>query len=416
VIRHLLKLVWKRKRGSMLLTLEILFSFLVLFGVGMLAATGILRYRKPLGYDYQNVWVANISFPDRLEASSTSETSSTGWEERMRARRAPEAPHRAALDRIMRELRTMPQIESVAAAGAPAFSGSTWNSTTTFEGRPVKMIRDSVTDGYDQVMRTRLIGGRWFTAEDETANIPPMVIDADLAKAMFPGRDAVGQKFSFDEGNDYRIVGVIEPFRKRGEFDEDKVQMAFDRVALSGWRGELPRSLVIRVRPGTPPEFEEALTAQLRAMAPDYGIRIRHMDAMRQVMNRQFIAPMVMGIIICAFLIGMVALGLSGVLWQNVTRRRREIGLRRALGATGSLVHRQILIEVALLATLAVIVGVIIVAQLPILGIFKLVTPAAYAIGLTAALATIYALTLVCGLYPSWLAGRVQPAEALHYE
>jgi putative ABC transport system permease protein len=112
----------------------------------------------------------------------------------------------------------------------------------------------------------------------------------------------------------------------------------------------------------------------------------------------------------------MVALGLSGVLWQNVTRRTRELGLRRALGATGGSVHRQIIAEVALLTTLAVIIGVVIVAQLPILGLFKLVTPSSYTIGIVGALATIYGLTLLCGLYPSWLAGRVQPAQALHYE
>ena len=70
----------------------------------------------------------------------------------------------------------------------------------------------------------------------------------------------------------------------------------------------------------------------------------------------------------------------------------------------------------AILTTLALIVGVIVVAQLPLLGIFQLVSPASFTIGLAGALATIYGLTLLCGLYPSWLAGRVQPAQALHYE
>jgi putative ABC transport system permease protein len=112
----------------------------------------------------------------------------------------------------------------------------------------------------------------------------------------------------------------------------------------------------------------------------------------------------------------MVALGLSGVLWQTVTRRTRELGLRRALGATGSAVNRQILLEVALLSTLALVVGVIVIAQLPLLGVFKIVSPPAFSIGFAGALATIYGLTLLCGLYPSWLAGRVQPAQALHYE
>jgi ABC-type antimicrobial peptide transport system permease subunit len=57
-----------------------------------------------------------------------------------------------------------------------------------------------------------------------------------------------------------------------------------------------------------------------------------------------------------------------------------------------------------------------VVAQLPLLGVFKIVSPPAFTIGFAGALATIYGLTLLCGLYPSWLAGRVQPAQALHYE
>jgi len=414
VTRHLLKLVWNRKRASALLTLEILISFLVLFGVATMAATGILRWRKPLGFDYQNVWVAQMSLPPIPESPNPSRDAS--WEEQMRERRAREAPWRTTFQRIMRDLRTLPQIEGVAVSGAPAFSTSEWISGTDFNGRRIQMTRDSVTDGYLELMHARLVRGRFFGPEDDTASVPPMVIDTDLAENMFGSEDPIGKKFTFGEGNDFRIVGIIEPFRKRGEFSPDKIRMGFDRVALSGWRGATPDSIVIRVRPGTPPEFEEALTQRLHALAPDYPARIRHMDSMRRSINRFFLAPVVIGLVVSTFLILMVALGLSGVLWQNVTRRRREIGLRRALGATGGSVHRQILIEVALLATLAVIVGAVIVAQLPILGMFSLVTPTAYAIGIVAALATIYALTLLCGLYPSWLASRVQPAEALHYE
>ena len=411
--RHLLKLVWNRKRASALLTLEILVSFLVLFGVATLAATAILRWRKPLGFDYANVWVANITLPEMRDMPRP--VAGT-WEEQKRTERAHEAPWRATFDRVMRDLRTLPEIEGVAASGAPAFSTSEWTSGTEFNGHRVQMTRDAVTDGYLELMHARLVRGRFFGPEDETANVPPMVIDTDLAENMFGSEDPVGKKFTFGDGNDFRIVGIIEPFRKRGEFSADRIRMAFDRVDLHGWRGTMPDNLVIRIRPGTPPEFEEALTRRLHALAPDYPARIRHMDSMRRTINRLFLVPVVLGVVVSTFLILMVALGLSGVLWQNVTRRRRELGLRRALGATGGAVHRQILIEVALLATLAVIVGVIVVAQLPMLGMFTVVTPAAYATGIGAALATIYALTLLCGLYPSWLAGRVQPAEALHYE
>jgi putative ABC transport system permease protein len=59
---------------------------------------------------------------------------------------------------------------------------------------------------------------------------------------------------------------------------------------------------------------------------------------------------------------------------------------------------------------------VAVVIQFPLLGLFTIVTPEAFSAGLAASLVMIYALTLVCGMYPGWLASRVQPAQALHYE
>jgi putative ABC transport system permease protein len=170
------------------------------------------------------------------------------------------------------------------------------------------------------------------------------------------------------------------------------------------------------VRSDTPADFEQTLMTRLHGIAPETAFNLRRLDRMRQSFLRLHLAPaMVLGII-ALFLISMVALGLTGVLWQTVTRRTREIGLRRALGASGRNVRGQVLGEVALIATLALIIGVAIVLQLPLLGVFALVQPNVFAIGVAAALVVIYAITLTCGLYPSWLASRVTPAEALRYE
>jgi putative ABC transport system permease protein len=323
-------------------------------------------------------------------------------------------PYRAALGRMLTELRSMPEIESAAATGSPAFTPGTLESSGDYNGRKYSFTRDAVTDDYAKVMRVRLVKGRWFGPQDEGAADPPIVIDTDAAKQL-PGTE-VGRFFQYGDDTRFRVIGIVAPFRKSGEFSRDRVSMAFDRVSLQRPAGRLPHYIVMRVHPGVQAAFEQTLTRRLHAIAPDYTVRLVHMDSMRTRINQRFLSPLIAGAIIAAFLILMVFLGLSGVLWQNVTRRRREIGLRRALGATGNSVHRQVLMEVALLATLAVIVGVIVIAQLPILGVFKLVTPASFSIGIGAALATIYALTLLCGLYPSWLASRVQPAEALHYE
>ena len=70
---------------------------------------------------------------------------------------------------------------------------------------------------------------------------------------------------------------------------------------------------------------------------------------------------------IAAFLLMMVALGLTGVVWQSVTQRIREFGLRRAKGATIGNVRTQVLVEMVIMTSIALLAGVLLVAQLPLL-------------------------------------------------
>ena len=399
MIRHLLKLVWARKRANALLIVEIFFSFVVVFAVVTLAASMITRWNKPLGFDYHDVWCAQVSFP-RLSGMTDTD----------------DAPARAAIGAMLREVKAQPQVESASAEDMPPYSGGTWISSMNVNGHSIDVTSDTASDDFAKVMRIPLLRGRWFNAGDETMTVDGIVIDADVAKALWGSIDVAGKTFQSERDKSYRILGVIAPYRKHGELSQDHENMVFHRFSVTQTKGHVVRTIVFRVRPGTPADFEETLIKRLHGIAPDYKARIQHMDQMRALMNKAFIAPAVVGGIVASFLITMVALGLSGVLWQTVTRRTREIGLRRALGATGNEVNRQILLEVALLSTLALVVGVVVVAQLPLLGVFKIVSPAAFSIGFAGALATIYGLTLLCGLYPSWLAGRVQPAQALHYE
>ena len=282
------------------------------------------------------------------------------------------------------------------------------------ESRGPDTLTVAFTPGYFDALGIG-VRGRAFTAADDSAARRVIMINETLARRYFGNADPIGRKF--DEGkHEIRIIGVIPPYRKSGELSPPDVHMAFGRVLLHGEDAEAPRNVMIRVRPGTSAAFEETLTKRLHDLAPDHGFRIARMESQRSLMNRVRIMPVIVGGIVALFLISMVTLGLTGVLWQNVTRRTREIGLRRALGASGASVRRQVVAEVALLATIAVIVGIVIVAQLPMLGVFRIVTPPIFTAGIAAALGVIYGITLLCGMYPGWLASRVPPAEALRYE
>jgi putative ABC transport system permease protein len=398
VTRHLLKLVWNRKRANALIVAEILISFIVVFAVLTGAVTFASNWRQPLGFDWHDVW--NVSMDIELESN-------------------PEANpqvHEATM-RIMREAAAFPQVEAVAGSNVPPYAFSTEQGGAKVDGKWVTLLYDNVTDDFAKVMRMNVIRGRWFNAEDDGAQYRPVVIDRTAARALYGSEDAaVGKKITYEDPPDVeRVVGVVETYRKDGEV-MTPANMVFRRYAPDHKFGGVVRNLMLRVRPGTPAQFEEQLVDRLQRVAPEVTFRVRHLSQMRTEALRFRLSPLILGAVVGTFLIAMVALGLTGVLWQNVTRRTREIGLRRALGASGSKVHRQILLEVVLLATTAVIVGCILVLQLPVLGVFSLVSPSAFTAGLAGALATIYALTVLCGLYPSWLASRLQPADALRYE
>ena len=398
MIRHLLKLVWNRKRANALLIAEIFVSFLVVFAVITAAVNFGTSWSRPVGFNRHGVWDVSMEFDiDDGESGD-----------------AEDQKLRPVVKRMMDEIRGFPEVESAAGSNTPPYGFSSSVGRWTIKGREVTLIWDDVTDDFDEVMRLEVVRGRWFNAEDDAANDQPIVIDTSAATAIFGDADPIGEKLE-DEPRPLRIVGVINEYRKHGETSEP-MNMVFRRVAMNGAYGRLGSHILVRVRPGTPADFEEKLVARLEAVAPDIIFQVRHMDEMRDQANRLNLSPVILGGVISLFLISMVALGLTGVLWQNVTRRTREIGLRRAVGAAGSTVHKQILIEVALLATIALVIGSVLVLQLPILGVFTIVTKTAFVSGFIGALAMIYALTVLCGLYPSWLASRLQPADALRYE
>jgi putative ABC transport system permease protein len=398
VIRHLFKLIWNRKRANALIITEIFFSFLVIFVVVAISTNLISNYRRPLGYDYHGVWNVRV------------DTKSSMNDERVDAEAA------GNIFRMLHELKTMPQIEAVAATRTPPYAFSTTEGVFNINGKSIYLVMDESTDDYARVMGMHVVRGRWFRPEDDALNFRPVVLDVNAARAMYANADPIGQKFDKDDDVELRVVGVVETYRKEGELSTP-VNMVFKRVGEHGAGStRVPQNLMLRLKPGTTADFEPALLARLQALSPAYTFRVRYVEEMRRTALRSRLSGVAVGFVIAAFLIIMVTLGLSGVLWQNVTARTRELGLRRALGATGPHVHRQILFEVAIVATLALLVGTIVVLQIPLMGVFAWLNPGVYPLALALSLATIYALTLLCGLYPSWLAGRVQPAEALHYE
>jgi putative ABC transport system permease protein len=408
MIRHLFKLVWNRKRINFLVTLEIFLSFLVVFAVIVFAVYYTDNYRRPLGFDYQNVWYVGVErrsgsgdkdLPQQLETSR----------------------------RLLAALREFGEVESAAGMWGAPYSRGDWTGGRDDKktGKSIEFGWNPATDDLKDVLGLQMVSGRWFGKEDDGASYKPVVINRKLASDLFGDEDPIGKDISDPEDKvkvEQRVVGLIDDFRKNGEFAElrgyviYRNDLTFKPDAPEGQRGEPLRSLLIKVRPGATAALEEKLLARLQTEARDWSFSIKPLVEMRASVFQEYLVPIAAFGLVAGFLLIMVGLGLTGVLWLNVTQRTKEIGLRRAKGATRRRIYKQILGELFIVTTIGLLVGTLVVIQFPLLNLLGFASPEVYTASIFISLGLIYLLTIVCGLYPSLLATRIHPAEALHYE
>ena len=410
--RHLLRLIWNRKRQNFLLTVEIFFSFLALFGVVLIGVQFAYNSRLPIGFSIDRVWNLNV---DRKESDDDP---------------AVKARHRETYRQLLVALRDLPQIEAVSAGFTGPYSNSSWGSGTDLaDGRKVNFGFNRVTDSFQDVFQIPVAEGRWFSREDDGANTLPVVLNRRLAREIFGDGQAVGQIIpeappkeprNGDQLVVRRVVGIVDEFRQHGELAAaDNYMIARMRLDGANPRDELPYNLFVRLAPGTTAAFEEVLVKRAMAVADNWSFEVQTLDTMRTDKLRQYTVPLMVVGTIAGFLLLMVGLGLTGVVWQSVTQRIREFGLRRAKGATIPNVRAQVFTEIVLMTTLAVTAAVLLIAQLPLLPLpedARLVSPVVFISSIAISVVAMYLLTLACGWQPSRLATRIQPAEALHYE
>jgi putative ABC transport system permease protein len=409
MIRQLVKLCWNRKRSQALVAVEVFFSFLVVFAVMTVAVYNVHNYRQPLGFDYRDV--LNVNLTSISDVAAGGQKAVTGEVAR----------------RLLGEVAGLEAVSEVAGTAVPAFDLTGMSDLVEHRGRRLESYNTEVTDDFAGVMRVEVTQGRWFEAADDVLPYDPVLINQRLKRDLFGSEDPIGGNIAPQPDppaagqaagappREMRVVGVFQDFREDGELSGPEPYF-FKRTRLSGEHATPLYNLVVRVRPGTPASFEETLMTRLRATLPGSTFQVDPLAKMRRSLMRLKLVPFVAGAMVAAFMLIMVALGMVGVLWQSVARRRREIGLRRALGATARGVSLQVLGELLAVTTAGLLLGAALGVQLPLMGVIAWIGNGVYATAMALSALTIYVLTVLAALYPSWLATQVQPAEALHDE
>lgn len=394
MFKHLFKLIWNKKKQNFLLMFEMLISFMVTFAVFTFVVYYYQNYKKPMGFDYENVWVINYN----NSLKTTNSDSLTLFYETIR-----------------QTLKEMPQVKDVGfTLDNIPFSAYINGTGLQYNNKKINMVNNyNVEDSYRDVLNIKVLEGRWFNKNDAVAKNKPIVINASLKEMVFGSSNAAGKLIgNYDGTEKMQIIGVVEDIKFKGDYKPSGTAV-FNRVDTGAFHW-LDR-ILIKVAPNADAAFEGRLYKTLANSMKNSNVEIEHLATKRKSINNLALIPMIILLIVAGFLIINVALGLFGVLWYNINKRRGEIGLRRAVGATGKSVSKQLVGEALVLSTISLIIGCFFAFQFPLLNVFDL--PAGiYLAAIALSIAFIYSLVTICALYPSKQAAGIYPAVALHEE
>ena len=389
MLRHLLIFVWNRKGKNALLMIELTFAFLILFGVYSFIKYNFDRYNTPLGFETENRMMVEFDLPYQIDSATVANVK----------------------EDLKRSIRSLNDVKSTTFSfNITPFSGSNWVSSTSDNGYEMQSNLIMADEDYADVMGINVIEGRWVKKEDQYEKYPSILVSKQLRDEVWPDTTVLGKVITWN-GGEKQIVGVLENYKYLGEF-EDETNIIVEYFGHSEADGV---AMFIELNPGTSSAIDEKLNNIIEDIAKGWQFKVRNLDSVRLNKSKDNWVPIFGFLGISLFLVMNVALGLFGVLLYNIKKRKAEIGLRRAIGASAQNVFVQLIVEMLLITTLALVIGIFFAVQVPLLSFFDVAIEVYVYAGIWALL-TIVLLVLICTLYPGSQAIIVQPAIALHEE
>ena len=391
MFKHLFKLIWNKKKQNFLLMSEMFVSFLVIFAVFTLMVYYYNNYKKPIGLEYKDLWVVNYN-----NTYDTKNTDSLN----------------TFYENLRQTIKSMPQVKEVSfCSDNVPFSQNQWTGDVHYKNATKGADNYVADDNYQKALGIKILEGRWFNKADAVARTQPVIISDDLKDKLFGSEDAIGKLVGTEDKKfNLRVIGVIQGVKAKGDYSPAGAAI-YKRTDTGSYRNL--GKMMIKVTPDADAAFEGRLYKTMANNMKDSHIEIEHMPNKLKSTNLFNIVPMIVTLIVACFLIINVALGLFGVLWYNINKRRGEIGLRRAIGASGQSVSSQLVYESLILATLSLIIGTFFAVQFPLLNVFNL-QASIYIVAMVLSVIFIYLLVFVCSLYPGRQAAAIYPAVALH--
>ena len=394
---------------SVLATVQVAIALVVLVGAGLLLASFRAVTHLELGFQ-----------PDRVETATVN---------------LPAATHQddpALISYEQRALAAIRAVGDVQAAGSTSlvpFSGTISSNVILAEGHVMKpgesLLSPNyavVSAGYFEAMGVSLVGGRFFDDRD-SANAPKtVIIDDRLARTFWPGQDAVGRRLYrptvrkditkvTPETVFLTVIGVI----KEMQLLDPRGDITPMGVVFYPFEQSPGRNLAFAVKTRT----STALTNNIRQALADVDAQVPayRPRSMQAWIDLAFVGRRVFMVIAMAFggvALFLAAVGIYGVLAYSVAQRRRELGVRMALGGTAMSIFGIVLadgLKIVAIGLTAGLTGSYFVGQVMKSQLFN-VSPLNPLV-LALVTLTLSAVALLASVIPAWRASRIDPIVVL---
>ncbi len=341
---------------SALVVLEVALALTLVIGSGLLIRTSLALRAVAPGFEANNVLTMRMSFTEpRFQTAASVEQ---------------------AIEAGVERLRTIPGVVSASASCCLPLEGG-YGLGFKIVGRPAEQEQSqgggswtTVSPGYFEVFKIPVIRGRTFTDRDNAAAPPVVIINEAMAKQYWKTGDPLNDRLAIGRGGmkefasepDRQIIGVVADSRDNGLNQEPGPKMFVPQAQIPDLVNALntrisPMSWVIRTKV-SPLSLGALAQTQLRQAT---GLPVADIRSMSQIVSRstsreRFNTLLMTTFALCA--LALAAIGIYGVMAYAVQQRTREIGVRLALGAAPSAVHRMVVLQGMRLALIGVLIGV----------------------------------------------------------
>jgi predicted permease len=397
-----------RFRGALLVA-QVALALVLLVGAGLLVKSLFKLNAVEYGFAKDGLLALNLDIP---------------------AARYPDVGAQSRFyERLLERVRALPGVSAASTTSEAPASGIATTFSFAIEGRPAATASGredpvplrAVMPDFFRTLGIPVLDGRAVESTDTQGASPVVVLNESLAKRFWTG-DAVGRRISFagPEGPWYEVVGVVGDTRDAG-LDQPPPPAVYVPFAQrrEQWRWLSWQTLVVRARPGfAPADLVPSIRYALNGIDPLLALRsvktINDLYA-ENTARRRFAMQLTAGFAALALLLG--ALGIYAIVAYSVAERRREIGIRLALGAQPRSVLRQVVRRALGLAGAGAAIGAV-----SAFGLTRFLESLLFGVEPTdaATFAAMAGLLMAIAALAAWLPARrvmrVDPVQALRAE